>query len=141
MCNDDDGLPPGSAEVPEKAVQVSCICAIEVTGGLVSQHNGGGIHQGACNRDALLFSSGQFRRTLVDPRREPDGIEEFPCAIADGRELLSADEGRHSNILQSCKFRKQVVKLEDEPYLAVPKTRQLFIGQRKRIHTVEPDGA
>ena len=86
------------------------IGVIEIARGLVGEHELGAIGQCTGDGHALLLAAGKLARTMMQPRAQPDAIEQFNCAPA----IRAQPEGHSEQyILQAGKRREQVERLEN----------------------------
>src|SRR4029077_8625634 len=96
--------------------------AVEIAGGLVGEENSGAIHQGAGERSALLFASGELAGAMLAAGAQADALKGFRYA---GAALGAIDFGktqRELYIFFESHARQQVEGLKDHAYgvAAVP---------------------
>ena len=103
------------------------VCGVEVPGGLVRQDDGGIVHQGAGDGDALALTAGQLVGLVVHALPEFDRLQRLHgalLALGGGRSVV--DQGQ-LDVVQGGGPGEQVEGLEDEADLLVPDVGQLVI--------------
>lgn len=104
--------------------------AIESTSWLVGQNDPRLVDEGAGDGGALFFAAGKFAGAVVQAVVEADSFQECEGAFA-GLLLTflpTASKPWREDIFEDRQLREEVVLLEDEPELAVPKAgRFLFV--------------
>src|SRR3989338_3781699 len=128
------------ADTPEDIQDQARESGIKVRDRLISQYDGGVLHQCPGNRHSLLFSAAKLVRPFIGMIQEPDPVEigqsaalllprEKPKTALERR--LVAQSARQ-NILQHRKTLHDIKLLEDHPYLAAQKS-QLMTAQLEDI--------
>jgi hypothetical protein len=87
---------------------------VELASGLVSEENRVLRRQRTRDRDALLLTSRELLRIMVEARTEPHSVQHLGCTV------FCATLGRHlgteAHILQGGQLRKQVERLKDKAH-------------------------
>src|SRR5215472_47269 len=71
----------GTVELEQKIKHVLAVRRVEVACWLVCQHNRRTQHEGAGQRDALLFPARELNGIVVEPLTEADRREQLPCTV------------------------------------------------------------
>ena len=97
---------------------------VKVAGRFVRKDDVRIVDEGACDGDALLFTAGQFARTVVQACRQPECFKPFLGVFID---LIAVDaplESGQGGVLQRGEFGEEHVGLEDEAYALFAELRQ-----------------
>ena len=106
---------------------------VQVAGGLVAQHAGRRVDQGACHRSALAFAAGQFARLVLQAMAEAHRLQQVARALAGLMHALPAQQHRHHHVFKRGELRQQVMELVDEAQRTVAQAAALGIGQRAHL--------
>src|SRR6185436_2178087 len=129
MRDDDDGRAVGVNAI-EEIRDLLAGRFVELAGRLVREQQGRTIGERAGNRDALHLPARQLRRTVIDPPRQADVLEELArpgAAVA----LRRAGFGlRQLDVLPRGEHRQQEEALEHEADPVQPDAAPVAFGQR-----------
>ena len=79
MCDNNKGLAQRFAKGEEEAVDVLLGAAVQVAGGFIGKEDGGGVHQGPGDSDALLLPAGQFLVLVLQTAAQAHCIQQWKC--------------------------------------------------------------
>ena len=117
---DDDQTGSGTAvELEHQVEHLRGGVAVEITGRLVSEHDGGRGDQRARQCDALALAARQFAGSVLDAIGEPHALQDTCRRGARPLGRLAADEQRHRHVVERGKFRQQMMELVDKPECAI----------------------
>ena len=136
--DDHDGASVG-VEVVEDAHHFLGRCRVECAGRFVGkdQRRVGGDRSG--DRDALLLSTRELRRCVLDPIGQSDEIQRLEGQAPPlGFRHLGVDE-REFDVGQCARARNEVERLEHEPDASVADARKLVVVERADIDAVEEE--
>ena len=109
-------------------------CArVEIAGGLIRQQQARLVGQGSGHGHPLLLAAGKLGGLMVQTLGETKLAEKRARPFAALASVSPGDQGRQSDILQSAKFRQQVMELVDEPDRLKTNAGALAIIQRATI--------
>ena len=114
--------------VAQQAVQRLGGLLVEIAGRLVGQKDGGPHDEGARHGHPLLFAARQHAGTVRQPLAETDAAQQFLRPGARLGQRHAGNPHRHLGVLQRAELRQQVMKLEDEPDVPVPKRHHVGVG-------------
>ena len=97
---------------------------IQITGRLICKQHLRLNHKRSRQGHALLLTAGKFRRQMVHPLGQTDPLQKFPAPLPCGGRIDVRHARRKGDIFQRVKLRQQMIRLKDEPNLAVPPLRQ-----------------
>ncbi len=137
----DDGDALLVHEVAEEAEDGLGVAGVEFAGGFVGEDEGGGVGEGAGDRDPLLFAAGEFIGAVVGAGAEIDEAEEFLGALAAGVEAGAGDAQGDLNVLGSGEEGKQAEGLEDEADLMPADLEEALLGRPGDVLAGEGDAA
>ena len=108
---------------------------VEVSGGLVGEHDLGSAGERARDRDALLLTSGQLRRAVFQARAQPDDVDDVvePCLVG----IATGERERKRDVLHRGERGDEVVGLEHETDAIAPDLRELLVGERAELDVAE----
>jgi hypothetical protein len=75
---------------------------------------------------------------VVETLGEADRGEQIRRAPACGFGRRAGDQGGHHDVLEGGEVRQEMMELEDEPDLAIPKVREVTVALAGQILAVEP---
>src|SRR5437016_10033757 len=133
----DDRLAP-AVQGAEHLHQLGAGGRVEVSGGLVGEEDGGLVHEGAGDRDALALPARQLVGPVVHPVAQPDAGERPGGLLAPLARRLPRVDQRQLHVVERRRTRQQVEGLEDESDLLVADAGQLVIGQIAHLLPVQP---
>src|SRR5260370_39402204 len=114
---------------------------IEITRWLISQKESRGVDQRPRNRDPSLLTTRQFARPMADAVRQPYPAKQRLCCHSGVARGSPSGEHGHHHIFKGCELRQQVMKLENETNLPVPKPSQVSITESKNVKLTKPNCA
>lgn len=108
---------------------------VEIPGRLVSKENSRIVGEGACNRNALLFSSGELHWKMVSAISQSDALEQLIGAR--GRSIRPLKLEGNLNVLASGECGNQLKALKDEADFFAPQLRSLVFRHCGEVMAVE----
>src|SRR6185437_6525616 len=118
------GLRKPVPEIEEQLVQFFGIRGVQVTGRLIGKYDVGLIDQGPGHRHPLLLAPRQCPRFIFRPVPDTEYVQQTQRLVLDLPFSPPRDPSGDTNIFQGAEFREKMVKLENEPDMAVPECRQ-----------------
>src|SRR5215204_97685 len=109
---------------------------VEVSGGLVGEHDGGPRDERSGDRDALLLSAGELRGAMRPPAAQPDRVQQALEQLLVG--MSARDSHRQGDVLLGGQDGHQVEELEDEAQLVAPQLGQAAVVQPGDLLAVDP---
>ena len=70
---------------------------------------------------------------MLETLGQPDATEQLCCARPRIFQRTTSDAHRHLDVLRRIELRQQVVKLEDEPDVAVAELHERVVAQRPQV--------
>lgn len=135
---DNNERPPGFTRQSDHLVlKHICRVGIQIAGRLIRKNNVRVVHERTGDRDPLLLPSREHTGSVVHSSSETESLEQIrglPACVGESR---LPDQRRHRHVLDGCKFRKQVVKLEDKAYGSISKGCEFLVVSRKDVLTLE----
>jgi hypothetical protein len=117
----------------EKAMNALTSFAVEITSRLISQQQSRARDKRSSKRHSRLLAPRHFARPVHRAVGQSDRFEHRVSATPCRFVRSSVDEHRHHYILNGCELGQQVMKLEDETNLPVPKPSQVYITKFKNV--------
>ncbi len=108
-----DGL-AGGVELFEQVDDLATGLRIEVSGGLVGEHDIGIVGEGARDRDALALAAGELDGAMVEALAEADRVEQ---SLGTGAAFAASDTGEREcdlDVLSRGQHLQEIEGLEDE---------------------------
>ncbi|MOA15409.1 hypothetical protein D3C78_1355650 [compost metagenome] len=102
---------------------------IEIAGRLVGEQQERRVGDGAGNGDTLLFTAGEFGRTVFTAMPHAHIVEQRAGALASFSLGETGDELRHHHIFHRREFRQEVMELINEADIAAADRGARFIRQ------------
>jgi hypothetical protein len=98
--------------------------SIQVTRRLVREKETWTIHQRARYRHPLLFSPGEFARSMLGAIGESHSFEQVHGSFQGLRPVGTCNTSRHEDVVERAEVRKKVMELEDETDLTIAAATQ-----------------
>src|SRR5436189_1613687 len=136
MRDDDDG-PPIAMQIFEQRQDLPARFAVERSGWLVRQNEGGVIHNCAGDCDTLLLAPRQLMRPVVAARSKPNPLKRVFRAAMSLRRCHAGVTERKLGIFQSTAARKQRWKLKYKTYFPASNSRARIRVQIPHIMTIQ----
>src|ERR1039458_2276247 len=133
----EDGLLPLVQFEQERSHHVGG-CLVEIAGGLVAQQQQRLVDEGARQRYALLLAAGKLGRAMIEAIAQADLCQQVARTV-DVAVAIPRNQRRHQHIFEHGALRQQAVVLKDEADCPIAERRQLFLGERERIASIERD--
>ncbi len=100
---------------------------VEIAGRLVGEKNLRIRQQGPRNGDPLLFAAGKLIREVSTSRFQSELCQKLSRHLQRRPLPDSSDPPRHRNVFCGCELRKQMMKLKDKAYVAIPEFCQIVV--------------
>ena len=115
------------------------VLGVEVARGLVRQHDGRRVHEGAPDGHALLLAAGELVGQVVLAAGQAEPAQQ--CREAALVHLAAVHEHGQAHVLDNVEHRHEVVELVDQPDLAAAEDGELLVGALEDVLAVQVDGA
>ena len=135
--DDHDGLAV-AMEVAEEFEDLVARLAVEVAGGLIGQQQRRLLDQGPSDRHPLPLAAGHLVGAVPHPVGQPDTCQRLGRAAAPFERRDARVDQRQLDVPQGRLAGQELEGLEHEADLAAPHPRQLGLGQRRHVASVEP---
>ena len=124
-------------QIEEKVRDLLAGRAVEVAGRFVGEQDDGLVREGARDPDALLFAPGKLGWVVVQPRAEPDALEQSPrrpFRVGCLRSPLRRQQFEgNEHVLERGQRGNQMEVLEDEPDpIGAQRCTLVFVEARER---------
>ena len=114
---------------------------IEVAGWFIAEEQGGGVHQGAGDGDALTLAAGEFAGQVGLAVGKADSVEEFPGAGAVLGTHGADGQPGYQDVFQGRELRQKVVVLKYESDVGGAVVGEGGRGEGEGVDGVEGEGA
>ena len=131
--HNNEGLPVGTTEPANGVVQECSIGRVQIACRLVGKDEPWRIHKGTRYGHALLLSPAKSPGPVGCPIPQTQLVQELFCLGYGLCHAVTTNERRHGDVFQRRELREEVMKLEDESYGLVPKTRKRPVIRFKNI--------
>src|SRR5690554_2126223 len=120
-----------------------CGIAVQISGGLVSQHACGPGNQGTGQRHTLTLAARQLAGIMINALCQPHLLQHFLGLFASPIAVLAPNNQRHGDVIKRRKLRQQMMKLVDEAQAAIAQLAAPGFGQafgRYAVDKYRPGG-
>src|SRR5690606_9235576 len=115
--------------------------AVEIAGGLISQHQCRLRDQGAGHRRTLALAAGKLMRSMREARTQAHPFEQIARPPLGLGGTLASHQQRHGHILERRELRQQVMELVHETQLVVAQRAALALAELVDVAPGHLDGA
>ena len=134
MGDDDERLAVAFVAELEELDDFFAVLAVQAAGGFVGEHDGGGVHQGTADGDALLLTAGELVGQMGTPFGKAEEVQEFFEAFFVDASFVHEDG--QGDVFDDVEGGDEVVELVDQSDLSAAKDGKFFIALGVNVLTV-----
>jgi hypothetical protein len=141
MRGEDEGKTEAAVEIAHEVDELSGVARVEIGGRLVGEDEGRAVDDGAGDRHALTFSSGEQVGAMPGARGEADafeGVSDSPAALG---AIESLNQQRVLDIFRRGEHGNEIERLEDESDFFTAEDGGLRWAEARDIDAVDEDAA